>query len=365
MEMVYRKGELFCGPGGLALGAKEVKVIDRNGVVHRIKHTWANDLHEDACRTFRLNICQEEPDSVICGNVKELDIKALPPIDAFAFGFPCNDFSIVGKTKGLEGNFGGLYSYGIKVLKHHKPKWFIAENVSGLESANQGKAFVQILKEMEEAGYNITPHKYKFEQYGVAQARHRIIIVGIKKELGLKFQVPKAPFKDKKEWTTSKQALENPMIPNDALNHEFTKHGKKVVELLSHIKPGDNCWVSYLPEEYRLNVKGAKMSNIYKRLDPDLPAYTVTGSGGGGTHMYHYEKPRALTNRERARLQSFPDWYQFIGGKDSVRKQIGMAVPPMGAKIILEAVLKTMAGIPYEVEKAKWDENYVQQMLGK
>jgi DNA (cytosine-5)-methyltransferase 1 len=96
-----------------------------------------------------------------------------------------------------------------------------------------------------------------------------------------------------------------------------------------------------------LNVKGAKISQIYKRLDPTKPSYTVTGSGGGGTHVYHWDEPRALTNRERARLQTFPDDFIFHGSKESVRKQIGMAVPVDGAKIILEALLKTFAAKPY------------------
>lgn len=90
-----------------------------------------------------------------------------------------------------------------------------------------------------------------------------------------------------------------------------------------------------------------KISQIYKRLDPDKPSYTITGSGGGGTHVYHWSENRALTNRERARLQTFPDDFVFEGSKESVRKQIGMAVPAQGAKIIFEAVLKTFAGIDY------------------
>lgn len=371
--MIFRKGELFCGPGGLSLGAKEAVALDENGQIaldengeeYKIVHAWANDFHEDTCKTFRHNILNEsdDPESVIQGDVKELDIESLPPIDFFAFGFPCNDFSLVGETKGLNGEYGGLYTYGIKVLRHHQPKVFVAENVGGLESANEGKAFVQILRAMEEAGYNITPHMYKFEQYGIPQSRHRIIIVGVRKDLGLKFQVPKAPFVSKDEWTTAKQALENPPIADDAPNNELTRHQKQVVEMLQHIKPGDNCWVDYLPEEYRLNVKGAKMSNIYRRLHPDMPSYTVTGSGGGGTHMYHYSEPRALTNRERARLQTFPDWFEFIGGKESVRRQIGMAVPVKGAKVIVEAILKMFADIPYKVEEAKWDDEYIQEML--
>lgn len=125
------------------------------------------------------------------------------------------------------------------------------------------------------------------------------------------------------------------------------------MERLKYIKPGQNAFTANLPEELQLNVKGAKISQIYKRLDPEKPAYTVTGSGGGGTHIYHYEEPRALTNRERARLQTFPDDYIFEGSKESVRKQIGMAVPSKGARIIFEAILKTFAGEEYDSIEAK------------
>ncbi|MDR0646266.1 MAG: DNA cytosine methyltransferase, partial [Elusimicrobiota bacterium] len=102
-----------------------------------------------------------------------------------------------------------------------------------------------------------------------------------------------------------------------------------------------------LPKKLKLNVQGAKISQIYKRLDPDKPSYTITGSGGGGTHVYHWEENRALTNRERARLQTFPDTFEFKGSKESVRKQIGMAVPIAGGKVIFEAILKSFAGIDY------------------
>src|SRR5690606_34801257 len=107
------------------------------------------------------------------------------------------------------------------------------------------------------------------------------------------------------------------------------------------------AFTASIPDHLKLNVKGAKISQIYKRLDPNKPAYTVTGRGGGGTHIYHLDENRAFTNRERARLQTFPDDFEFLGSKESVRKQIGMAVPPKGAKIIIEAVLKSFAGIDY------------------
>ena len=89
-------------------------------------------------------------------------------------------------------------------------------------------------------------------------------------------------------------------------------------------------------------VKSARMSHIYKRLNPKLPAYTVTGSGGGGTYMYHYKEPRALSNRERATLQTFPINYKFHGNRASIRRQIGMAVPVKGAQIIMNNIYQTM-----------------------
>lgn len=340
----FRLGELFSGPGGLAYGAMSARSADGK---FRIVHEWANDYDSDTCNTYRKNICPDSPESVICGDVRKLDLEQLTPIDAFAFGFPCNDFSVVGEQKGFEGTFGPLYSYGVKVLKKFQPDWFLAENVGGLKSANSGNAFKVILQDLENTGYKLYPHLYKFEEYGVPQARHRIIIVGIRNDLGYKF-APPSPEQYSGINTASRCALECPPIPFDALNNELTKQSATVVERLKLIKPGENAFTAKLPPELTLNVRGAKISQIYKRLHPDKPAYTVTGSGGGGTHIYHYHEPRALTNRERARLQTFPDNYEFLGSKESVRKQIGMAVPCKGAQVIFEAILNTFAGIPYD-----------------
>lgn len=340
----FRLGELFCGPGGLALAATTAKIDDPE---YKIVHKWANDYDLDTCNTYRRNICPDDEDSVICSDVRKLDIEPLGDIDALAFGFPCNDFSVVGEQKGFNGTFGPLYTYGVKVLKRYQPLWFLAENVGGLKSANEGKAFEKIKVDLIKAGYRIYPNLYKFEEYGVPQARHRMIIVGIRKDLPYEFKIPSpVPYKDVD--VTCRTAIEIPPIPIDAANNELTKQSAQVVERLSYIKPGQNAFSAELPERLKLNVRGAKISQIYKRLDPDKPAYTVTGSGGGGTHIYHYAEPRALTNRERARLQTFPDDYVFEGAKESVRKQIGMAVPAKGAKIIFEAILKTFAEIPYE-----------------
>jgi DNA (cytosine-5)-methyltransferase 1 len=172
------------------------------------------------------------------------------------------------------------------------------------------------------------------------------VIVGIRKDIGKQFRVPKPTHPV--NYVTAKDAIESPPIKKNAPNNVPTKQSAVVIERLKYIPPGGNAWHEDIPKRLRLKVKGAKLSQIYKRLDPNKPSYTVTGSGGGGTHVYHWEEPRALTNRERARIQTFPDSFIFEGSKESVRKQIGMAVPPHGAQIITEAVLKTLAGVDYE-----------------
>ena len=342
--MAFQLGELFCGPGGIACGAINAVIENPD---YTIEHAWASDYDPETCNTYRHNICPDNPGSVICEDVRKLDLHNLPEFDAFAFGFPCNDFSVVGEQKGFDGKFGPLYQYGVEVLNIHRPKWFLAENVGGLSSANNGEALKVIIEALRKAGYRVYPHLYKFEDYGIPQSRHRIIMVGIREDLPYEFLPPSVlPYRNIDN--SCKTALEVPPIPANAFNNEATRQSAIVVERLKHIKPGENAWTSNLPDHLKLNVKSAKISQIYRRLDPTKPAYTVTGSGGGGTHIYHYDEPRALTNRERARLQTFPDTYQFLGSKESVRKQIGMAVPARGAQIIFEAILKTFAGIEYE-----------------
>ncbi|WP_349678225.1 DNA cytosine methyltransferase [Fibrobacter sp. UBA2449] len=342
---VFRLAELFCGPGGIAKGATLASIEDKS---YKIIHLWATDYDKDTCETYRHNICADRPESVICHDIRDYDIKNFKKfgdIDGLAFGFPCNDFSVVGEQRGVKGNFGPLYTYGIQILKRFKPKFFLAENVGGLRSANEGMAIKKIFNAMRSAGYRIYPNLYKFEDYGIPQARHRIIIVGIREDLPYEFKVPSPNgYKTK----TCKEAIENPPIKKTSANNEPTIQSQKVVERLKYIKPGENAFTAKIPDELKINVRGAKISQIYKRLDPLKPAYTVTGSGGGGTHIYHWKENRALTNRERARLQTFPDDFVFVGSKESVRKQIGMAVPCDGARIIFEAILRTFAGIEYE-----------------
>lgn len=352
-------GELFCGPGGGAIGSS-LSLTETSDKIIRLKHIWAADSDKDSCNTFKYNLENfenkefgiNEEIKVYNADVRDnsinlADADMFPTVDGFIFGFPCNDFSLVGENKGLDGNYGPLYKHGIRVLNRtDKPKWFVAENVSGLVSSNKGKAFRTILSEMKNAGYALTAHKYKFEEYGIPQRRHRIIIVGIRDDIGLSFKVPKP----KMVLKSASEALKN--INSEITHQEQTKQSSVVVERLKHIEPGQNAWSASLPKHLSLNVKSAHLSHIYKRLEPNKPSYTVTGSGGGGTYMYHWDEPRALTNRERARLQTFPDWFKFCGSKDSIRKQIGMAIPPEGMRIICDAIISTLYGVKYEAVEA-------------
>ncbi len=345
----FRLGELFCGAGGLGLGARLAATGDLS-----IAHVWATDFDRDSCHTYEQNLM---PEKIFPRDVRKLDFSTLEKageIDALAFGFPCNDFSVVGKKAGISGSYGSLYTYCVAGVHHFNPKWFVAENVGGLKNSDDGNTLRKILREFAAAGdgYKIYPHLYKFDKYGVPQKRQRIIVVGIRRDQNVAFGIP-SPSPYQKIDVTAQTALKN--IRADSPNHEFTRQSQTVIERLRYIKPGENAFNASMPDDLRLNVNGAKLSLIYRRLRPDHPSYTITGSGGGGTHVYHWKKDRALTNRERARLQSFPDKFIFVGQKESVRKQIGMAVPPQAAKVVFRAVLKTFAGKHYPVVQSNMD----------
>jgi DNA (cytosine-5)-methyltransferase 1 len=381
-------GELFCGPGGMAYGAKLAKPQkSEKGVVFSVSHVWGVDHDPNAIATYNANgmgegvHCDARAFAIGDEVASHKTIKDFRRITALAFGFPCNDFSMVGERKGTRGTFGQLYKAGIEVLNRANPLWFIAENVSGIHSANAGEAFRQIRTELAVAGqygYRLAVHLYKFEDYGVPQYRHRYIIVGIRGDQHVEFKVPAPTHQD--NHVTVHDVLTRPYAAH-VDGQELTRQGERIVERLRFTPPWKNAW--FLDELYemsrserksiltslpwwaseldgvpdatlktridacRLKCTKARMSHIYRRLHPDKPSYTITGSGGGGTHMYHWAEHRALTNRERARLQGFDDTFVFEGSKEQVRKQIGMAVPPEGAKIIFEAILKTFAGINY------------------
>jgi len=348
MSKPFKLGELFCGCGGIGLGALSARLHWR-GCSYSYEIAWATDWDKDACQTYRRNLIPDRPEAVICEDIRKLDFRRLRDIsevDVLAFGFPCNDFSIVRRRrKGLEGEYGGLYTYCTKALTYFQPAFFVAENVKGLIKANNGEALQVILEDFAGAGYTLTTHLYKMEEYGVPQARHRVVIVGARNDLGTKFKVP-SPALYANIDNSARKAIEEPPIPSNAPNHEFTKHGNRVVRLLRHIRPGESLGTANIPKT--LHFSSAYKTLRYRRLPMTGPSRTIVAKNSLDVCLYHWSESRALTNRELARLQMFPDWFVFEGTRQSVRRQIGMAVPPRFATIIFEALLMMIAGKRYE-----------------
>lgn len=306
---------LFAGCGGLDLP------FHRAGYRSKL----VNEFNVDAARTFERNFGIKVDTSPI----EELDMEALPKVDLVTGGFPCQDFSQVWKRPGLKGTRGNLYTYFLEVVDRTKPKAFIAENVLGLLTANGGKAINQIITDfsMIEPGYVVFPKVYNFADFGVPQYRQRVLLVGVRIDTGFNFIHPTKSFGEgaAKPHRSASIALKD--LDDSFPNQEPMKIAPRTVEILRRISAGGNF--TDIPADDPYYVKGM-ISHVYRRIDPDKPSMTVIAGGGGGTWGYHFPEPRALTNRERARIQSFPDDFVFEGSFGEIRRQIGNAVPPVG-----------------------------------
>lgn len=320
---------LFSGCGGLDLGFHDMGY----------ETLWANDFDHWACETFKKNL----GNVVVEGDIEKIDPyndSSIPECDIILGGFPCQDFSIIWKRPGLNGDRGNLYKSFLRFVDAKKPKVFVAENVKGLLTANKKKAIKQIINDFEKIkpGYDVKVQLYNFADYGVPQLRERLLIVGIRSDVDFDFQHPKPTHSRTKHnilkpHVTAGEALSN--IPANATNMEQQNLNPKTVEKLKLIPAGGNF--TDIPKDHPLYVKGM-ISHVYRRIHPDEPSKTIIASGGGGTWGYHYPEPRSLTNRERARLQSFPDDFEFVGSITQVRRQIGNAVPPKGVHELAKAL---------------------------
>ncbi len=323
---------LFSGCGGLDLGFhwEDYKII------------WANDNNEWAVKTFEGYFGKG---IINCKDIEEIDSYkdvSIPNAHLILGGFPCQDFSIIWKRKGLNGEKGNLYKYFLRFIDAKKPLAFVAENVKGLLTIHNGKAIETIINDFEsiEPGYLVSPKLYNFADYGVPQFRERILIVGIRIDTGFDFKhpTPTHGLKAGKPYFTSGEALMNPIdVKMVKENNEQMKLSQRTIERLERIGPGGNF--KDIPEDDALYVRGM-ISHVYRRIDPKKPAKTIIAAGGGGTHGYHYPEPRALTLRERARIQSFPDDFVFKGNSAEVRRQIGNAVPPEGVRSLAKNLKK-------------------------
>lgn len=324
-----RMVSLFAGCGGLDLPFH----------LAGYKSVYVNEFNKDAAATFEKNFGV----SVDTNPIEDVDLSTVPSADLVTGGFPCQDFSMIWKRPGLDGTRGNLYTYLLEVVNRTKPKAFIAENVLGILTANKGAAINQIIEDFSKigGGYVVFPKVYNFADFGVPQYRQRVILVGIRLDTGFNFIHPTSlrGGKGQPPHRSSGEALKG--LTSDIPNSEHMKIQPKTVQLLQKIGPGGNF--SDIDPSDPLYVKGM-ISHVYRRLDPDKPSTTLIAGGGGGTWGYHYPEPRALTNRERARIQSFPDNFEFEGSFTEVRRQLGNAVPPVGVIPIVNELNRLFSG---------------------
>lgn len=323
---------LFSGCGGL----------DEGFHLEGYETVWANDFEQNACNTFEKRFGKV----IVCGDISKIDPfkdSSIPDCDIILGGFPCQDFSVIWKQPGLQGKRGGLYRYFRDFIDAKRPKAFVAENVRGILTANHGKAIETIIQDFEntEPGYIVKPHLYNFADYGVPQFRERVLIVGIRKDTGFDFKHPKQTHGPNGylPYVTVGDAFKN--VEQAEFNNEHIRCLDKTRRMLEMIPEGGNY--KDVPEDSPLRVKGM-ISHVYRRVNRNEPSKTIIAGGGGGTWGYHYPEPRPLTNRERARIQSFRDDFVFEGSITEVRRQIGNAVPPEGVRLTAKKLLPLFSG---------------------
>lgn len=317
----YKVVEVFAGGGGLALGLEQAG-FDSVGLV---------EINKNACDTLRFNRKNwnvvEEDITKVAEDPEFYFKNDLKNIDLLSGGYPCQAFSYAGKKLGLEDIRGTMFFYYAKLLKHIKPKMFLAENVKGLVSHDNGKTLQTMIDVFTEIGYNVQYKVLKAINFGVAQKRERVVIIGIRKDLDIKFEYPK----EYEYIPVLKDCLKD--VP-ESIGAKYPEKKKKVLELV----PPGGCWRD-LPEdiakEYmgKSYYSGGGRTGMARRLSWDEPCLTLTCSPGQKqTERCHPDEIRPFTIKESARIQSFPDEWEFKGSMSEVYKQIGNAVPVNLAK---------------------------------
>lgn len=309
----YKVISLFSGCGGLDLGLTGgFTYLGREYAENPFKIILANDINEKATLTQKHNF---KGINVVCEDVVRLVENDLPQADVLVGGFPCQDFSLAGKQQGLEVERGNLYKAMVTALKKVKPKVFIAENVKGLLSWKDGLAIKTIIKDFEECGYRVKYKLLNTADYGVPQTRERVIIIGIREDIENDFEWLKPthfekPINGEKKWVSIQEAicdLEDETFAQKQFNCDYSKAKKN---------------------------KG-QGNSVTKA---NYPAPTMRAEHHGNIE-FHYKLPRRLSAREAARIQSFPDNFEFLKSTSDAYRQIGNAVAPVFAWHIAQMIL--------------------------
>ena len=323
--------ELFAGAGGIALG------LEKAGI-HTLEYV---EFDKACCETLKAN----RPNwNVICDDIHNVSFKKYNgKIDIVTGGFPCQAFSYAGKKMGFADTRGTLFHEFARCVKEVKPKIFMAENVRGLISHDQGRTLATIIQVLENLEYDVQYKVLNAAYYGVGQKRERIVIIGIKKGTGLHFNYPIAD----KKMTTLKTALKH--CP-ESKGQQYSKNKKAVLDLV----PPGGCWVN-LPEDIakkymgKSYYSGGGKRGMARRIAWNEPCLTLTCSPSQKqTERCHPDETRPFTVREYARIQSFPDDWEFFGGIGDKYKQIGNAVPVELARRLGIELKRAILKEPYD-----------------
>lgn len=322
---------LFSGCGGMDLGFRgNFHFLGKYYKKNNFNIVFANDILSHACETYRVNFGTEP----WCGDIKDLDYNLLPKAEVVIGGFPCQDFSLAGKRRGLSADRGRLYLEMKKVIEHVKPIAFVAENVDGIRISKKGEdtsALEKIVLDFKDSGYRVVYKVLNAADYGIPQNRKRVIIVGIRKDVKANMSYPKPTHGIKnKEFVTAKDAIDE--LWNKIDDPNFYNHSSK----------------DYSKAAFHENGKG--QGNC--RIKADKPAPTIRSEHHGNIEG-HYRSLndanpndrsnwRRLSVRECARLQSFPDDFYFPHAASVAYKEIGNAVPPVLAWKIANALYNSL-----------------------
>ncbi|WP_169776673.1 DNA cytosine methyltransferase [Campylobacter mucosalis] len=297
---------LFSGCGGLDLGFK----------MAGFKIIWANDFDKEACVSYAKNIGEH----IVCKSIYDINESEIPKADILIGGFPCLGFTIAnGKNRDINSKYNTLYLEYARVLNAIKPKYFVVENVAGIVSGSNFKENFtnNILKAFEKCGYKLKYEILNASDYGVAQNRRRIIILGTRLDLDNEPKFPKPLNTPKK---TLKDAIGD--LPDDF----------------------DEKIANHTGNTHKVKINGYVGNRVLKW---DAPAPTITGRGsrsGGAVIHPHPNLKRRLSVRECARIQSFPDDFIFYGSNGACYAQIGNAVPPLMAYAIAKELKQILKG---------------------
>lgn len=344
--------DLFAGVGGLSLG------FELSG----FEVVLANEYDPSIANAYVLN---RQNANMIVADITKLSIeetfsKFVGKVDVIVGGPPCQGFSQKGSRKTIHDPRNFLFKYFFDVVSLVRPQYFVMENVPNLLTAENGYFRKEIEELFEGIGYTLNADVLNAVDFGVPQSRRRTCIIG---RLGTrKVKMPEPVSKRVTIWDaisdlaylesgegSEEQAYRFPVqseyqetLRGDSkvlFNHVATSHSAIALERLRMIPP--NCGKEVLPVEH---LTKSVYSGTWTRMVQDEESVTITTrfdtpSSGKFTHPY---LNRAITVREAARIQSFPDWFRFYGTKTSQMKQVGNAVPPLLAKAIATAILNDM-----------------------